>query len=395
MPIGIGIGFSQHIEAKEAAEEALKEAVTKSGLKTPRIALLLSTVQYSPDIVINTIKKYLPNTNVIGCSTAGIILEDSIKTRGIAILFLDSEDIKYGLSAIEDLTAQGLEQSGALLAQNSLKEFGAHGRQAFLFFMDGRMENNSLLIKGLQNVFGNIFPIVGAGTSDDFTFNKTFQFYQDKVLKNSAVGIILGGAVNISVASRHGWRPLGKPRMITESYSNVIKTINHQNAVTLYEEYLGKNSNDIRAQQLGKTALLYPLGLHEQASQEYLLRNPIEVLNDGSIVCQGDVPTGSVVHVMIGNKDSCQQAAYEAASEAKKNLLGKEAKLIIVIESMARLKLLGRGAFKEIEEIKSLFPKNTPIIGLYAHGEVCPFKTTDKFKKPLLQNESITVLAVS
>ena len=395
MPLGVGIGFSQNVDTVEATEEAVKAAAVQSKLKAPRIALLLSTVHYDPKTIITVAKKFLPETSVIGTSTAGIILSNAIKTRGIAVLFLDSDEMKHGISCISDLTAQSLEESGALFAQNSLKEFGTHGRQAFLFFIDGRLENNSLLIKGMQSVFGNIFPVVGAGTSDDFSFNKTFQFYQDKVLRNSAVGIILGGAINVSVASRHGWKPLGKPRMITDSYSNVIKKINNQNAVSLYEEYLGKDSDDIRSQQLGKTALLYPLGLHEPTSQEYLLRNPIEVLNDGSIVCQGDVPKGSIVHVMIGNKESCQKAAHDAALEAKKNLLGKEPKLIIVIESMARLKLFGRGAAKEIEEIKSVFSNKVPIIGLYAHGEVCPFQTTDKFKQPLLQNESITVLAIS
>lgn len=395
MPLGIGIGFSQNIDTQTAAEEAIKDAVGQSRVRAPRIVIVLSTIHYDPDIISNTIKKYLPQSNVLGCSTAGIILTDSIKTRGIGILFLDSEDIKHGLSCVNDLASYGLEQAGTLLAQNSLKDIGVTGRQVFLFFIDGHVENNSLLIKGMQSVFGNIFPVVGAGTSDDFSFNKTFQFYQNNVVRSAAVGLLLGGSLHVGVASRHGWRPLGKPRQITESYSNVIKSINNRSPVSLYEEYLGKKAQSIRSEQLGKTALLYPLGLHEPASQEYLLRNPVEVLDDGSIVCQGDVPSGSTVHIMIGNKDSCRQAALEAADEAKRNLLGKEPKLIFIIESMARLKLLGRGAYKEIEEIKSVFKKDIPIIGLYAHGEICPFQTTDKFKKPLLQNESITIMAIS
>ncbi|MFT5387146.1 MAG: hypothetical protein ACI9F2_000070 [Lysobacterales bacterium] len=395
MPSGIGIGFGHHLDTKRATQEAIESAVESSQSKTPKLALLITTVHYNPNTIIDTVKNLLPNTQIIGCSSAGIILPNSIKTRGIAILFLDIPEMSFGISAIENLKTQNLQNAGSELAQKSLQELKAQGRQVFLFFIDGHLENNSHFIKGVQNIFGNIFPVVGAGTSDDFHFNNTFQFYQNKVLRHAAVGLILGGQINVSIASRHGWRPLGKPRTITESYSNIIKKINDKPAVTLYEEYLGKESDDIRSKHLSKIALLYPLGLYIEGSQEYLLRNAVDILSDGSIVCQGDVPQGSTVHVMIGNKESCAQAAFEAACEAKKDLLGKEAKLIIVIESMARLKLLGRQAFKEIQEIKTVFGKDTPIIGFYANGEICPFQTTDQFKKPLLQNESITVLAIS
>ena len=42
----------------------------------------------------------------------------------------------------------------------------------------------------------------------------------------------------------------------------------------------------------------------EEANQ-YLLRNIIDILEDGSIVCQEGVPEGAEVHLMISNKDSC------------------------------------------------------------------------------------------
>jgi len=98
---------------------------------------------------------------------------------------------------------------------------------------------------------------------------------------------------------------------------------------------------------------------------------------------------------MIGNKDSCKQAAFEAAQEAHQNLLGKAPKLIIILESMTRLKLLSRTAFQEVIKIKEVFGLNVPIIGMYANGEICPLQSSERFKKPHLQNESIVILAIS
>jgi hypothetical protein len=170
--------------------------------------------------------------------------------------------------------------------------------------------------------------------------------------------------------------------------------ISGQKASRLYEEYFGDDIASLRLSQFGRMSILYPLGIFVEGSSEYLLRTAVAIHGDGSIVCQGNVPEGAEVHIMIGNKESCKQAATEAAEEAKKGLAEKKPKVVLVIESMARLKLLGRSAFEEIENIKQVFGASVPIVGMYANGEVCPFQTVEKFKKPYLLNGSILVIAI-
>ena len=393
MSTHIGIGFSQNTNEFKAAEEASLQAINQIGSSSTDFTLILNTIHYSPQNTLPIIHEHLNSNKTIGCSTAGIILPDSVKTRGLAVFTIKSDIMKFGIGSVTDLTLENSHESGTLLAQNSLADFEKHGRQAFLFFMDGQLSDSSLLLRGLQDIMGNVFPIVGAGSSDDFHFSNTFQIFQDKVLTKSATGLLLGGQINISVAGRHGWKPLGKPRIITKVKKNIIREINDKKASHIYEEYFGELSKDLQSSQLGQVAILYPLGIFIEGSNEYLLRNAIDILSDGSILCQGNIPEGAEVHIMIGNKDSCKDAAIQAAKEAKKNLLGKKAEFIIIIESIARLKLLGRKAFQEIEYIKEIFGSSVPIIGMYSHGEISPFQSTGKIKKPLLQNESIVILA--
>jgi hypothetical protein len=61
---------------------------------------------------------------------------------------------------------------------------------------------------------------------------------------------------------------------------------------------------------------------------------------------------------------------------------------------MARLKLLGTSAFQEIQNVTRVFGAGVPLIGMYTNGEITPFQTTEKFKKPYLLNESIVILAI-
>ena len=390
----IGIGFSSNPNSEIAARDAAFES--KKNLRTDdvQLAIIFSSIHYNPKTTLPIIRDVLNHPKTIGCSTAGIILSNSIEATGIAVLTISSDNMEVGIGSVEDIHTQNMQHAGAILAQNSLKDFGHHPRSIFMLLADGQLKNNSLMLKGIQEVLGNVFPIVGAGSCDDFNFSQSFQMFQDKILTNSAAGFLLGGPLGVGVGAFHGWRPLGKPRIIDRADNNIIRTINGKRAFSLYEEYFGDEIKDLQSFKLGQISILYPLGLFIEGSSEYLLRNAVDILSDGSIVCQGDVPEGSEVHLMIGNKESCKQAAVKAAKDAQKNILGKQPQAIIVLESMTRLKLLGRSAYSEIKMINEVFGPSVPIIGMYANGEICPFQTVGTVKKPLLQNESIVIIAI-
>jgi hypothetical protein len=124
------------------------------------------------------------------------------------------------------------------------------------------------------------------------------------------------------------------------------------------------------------------------------LRNSFEVLDDGSIVCQGDITVGAEIHLMIGNKDFCKQAAVQAANKVRDALKGRPPRLIIIFESLGRQKLLGRAAFQEVEMIREILGKNTPLVGMYSYGQVAPINTLNNVGRSYLQNESIAILAI-
>jgi hypothetical protein len=248
-----------------------------------------------------------------------------------------------------------------------------------------------------------MFPIIGSGSCDNFNFSNTPHIFQNKIIKNSAVGVLFGGHISLGIGSSHGWKPLGKPRKIDKSSGNIIRSIDGKKASSLYEEFFDKAISELDLTGFGMMSILYPLGIYIEGNKEYLLRNPIDFLSDGSIVCQGDIPEGSEIHIMIGNKDACVQAALDAAQEAQYNLFGKKANLILVIESMARLKLLGKKAIKEVESIRKIFGDAVPILGLYTNGEISPMqagevspllKPIEESQRSLFHTESIVVLAI-
>ena len=151
--------------------------------------------------------------------------------------------------------------------------------------------------------------------------------------------------------------------------------------------------------ELKRISCLYPIGINIPGEKEYLLRNIISIEDDGSLICRGDIMTDSQVRLMVGTKESCLAATEEAAREAKQSLelqvYPKEASvsIIFVFNSVSRLYLLGRQIIKELEIIKSHFPR-VPIIGICTYGEQAPLKATGFAGKTYSHNQTIAILAM-
>jgi len=394
MSTQIGIGTSTQPNPQQAATEAAAQIKAQFGTATPDLIIVFCTTAYATTEAITTVQHALNPKYLIGCSTAGILLSNAIIPHGIAILGLISSDIHLGISSIVSIGTSDLRQAGFTLAREATSSFRHSHRQSFIFFADGIYKNNSAFVRGAQEVLGNGFSILGAVSSDSSDLKKTFQFYQNQVLNSSAVGLLIGGSSSFAMGCKHGFKPLGKPRTIDNAQGNIIRTIDGKPAVHIYKEYFGDEAKNLKTTTMGSMAALYPLGIYMEQEKQYLLRNAVDILNDGSIVCQGEVPQGAEVHLMIGNKDSCIKAAMEAAQEVKDALGDKQAKCILVLESMTRYKILGRKALAEVQAIKKVLGDITPIFGMYSFGEIAPFGLLGVNHSTHLQNESIVIMAI-
>jgi len=395
MPLLVGIGFSKNENPYRAAQDAASQARLQINQEPAEFVLVYATPHYSRLEALAVVKEIFPDAKLIGCSTSGLILPNSLETTGISVLALNSsKQLQFGSACIKNLSDQNPDLAAKDLSKKVLKDFGVNPRQLSIVFFDGLSEKGSLLLRGLKESFGQFSSIVGGGSFDNFHFAKTFQFFNQDVSTDSACAMMLGGQVAIGLSSQHGWKPLGKPRVIEKSEKNIIHKINGKKAISLYEEFLGEQSTALFLNRLSRIRLFYPLGIVIEEQGKYLIQQVVNVLEDGSLVCQGEVPQGAEVHIMIGNKDSCQQAAAQAAKEAKEALLGKTPELVLIFESAARQRLLGRNLLQEIQTIKEIFGNDVPLFGLYTYGEFSPLNSIDRGSPCFLQSQTINILAI-
>ena len=236
--------------------------------------------------------------------------------------------------------------------------------------------------------------LFGGAAGDDFLFKKTFSYLDDKVLPSSLVGVGFTGNFSIGIGVCHGWEPIGLPIKVTKSDGAVLKEIDSKPAIKIYEDYFGKKAEEIRKGPLARMAITYPLGMKIKASDEFLVRDPITVDDQGAITCAAEIPEGSEVNLMIGSKDIAIKAAAKAARIAKEQLKGNAPAAILVFNCIARKKLFGRYADSEINAIKSVLGKDVPLIGFYTYGEIAPFGIVGKYRKSYFHNETVVIVAI-
>lgn len=393
MPIKTGIGFSNNPDNVLAAKEAAETARKQLGQDRIDMALVFNTAHYAPEVFLPAAHDALKKTKLIGSSTAGIILPEGVATRGIAILALFSDTVRFECAAKGHLDLQDISLTGKALAKDCMTDFGQQHRKLFLFFADGLLNNVSGVIDGVKDQLGDNFLVVGGGSSDNFRFLKTYQYYNDTTISPGIAGMLLGGRINVAMSCRHGWRPLGKPRLIDRVDGHIIKIIGGQPATRLYEDFFLKDAGTMAQNPLGPINIRYPLGTRIGHTAEYLLRNVFSTLDDGSVICQDKLDQDSAVHIMITNGESCIQAAQRAAREVKDQIKNRTPALILVFESAARHKLLGRNAPRELQAIRDVLGP-APLLGMHTYGEIFTYPWGKNISRTLLQNDSIIIMAL-
>ena len=384
----IGVGFSSNNDHIKATQEAFNKAASAINRRRPDLALLFNTIKLNHPLVLKTIRDSLEDIPLLGLSSPSIIVNQGSYKNGLAIaLFSFPEDIYFNTTCVKEISGDNASASGEELGEDLL--YGCKGirRNLSIIFLDGQIPEGRNIIFGMQKRVGRSFPMVGASALGPIYFNNS-------ILNNAACGILFGGKLNFGLGVKHGWQPLGKPRRVTLSLGNTALEIDNKPAARLYQEYFAMDNASLR-NDLKHIAPFYPLGIDISGKKEYLLRSLSSIDESGSLAFNGDMPQGSRIRLMISSKDYCLESARQAAELAKKGLRNQKAKFVLVFNSLARSRLLGRQENIEIEAINKVFGADVPILGAYTLAEQAPLNSTDYLGMPYFHNNSIALLAMA
>lgn len=367
--IKAGVGISKSQNTAEAAQEACKEALDKAG-SAANLIIVFSSVAHNQEEVVKGVRAVSKDIPLVGCSDAGEITTQGSTIGKIAVMALNMDRVQCslgcGIGADKDSFVSGKQAAEAVKSATEVPP------SLFMMLGEGLAENGAAALRGVQSVMGKNFPIMGGSAGDDFKFEKTYQYINDKVLNNSVVGVGLSGDFVFGVGVRHGWEPVGPTMKVTKSEGAKLIEVDGRPALSIYEDYFGKRAEELIKEPIAKMAYTYPLGMSVEASSELLLVNVVIANKKGEITCAAEILEGVEIRLMLGDAEKAIEAARKAAEDAKKQLQGSQPKAVIVFDCMARWKLLGSRRGEEITAIQEVLGKDVPLIGFYTYGEQAP-----------------------
>ncbi len=400
--------FSEGNNPDEVARE-LKEKLED----TPNLTILFASSSYPQEETVNKFKSYLGGS-IFGCSTAGEISSTGFHTGSIVALGIKAPKTVFNVNTEIEKFSESSEETGRKIAEKAFSNLHSGLDLYFLkfnnasaietlrnfpFYMliasDGLAGNEEDVLKGISEATLNRIQAVGGSAGDDLKFDKTF-VYSEKGVSSGAVSLAaIYTVLKVGVGIKMGFRPASlseKYGVVTENgkTERIVKTINGKPARDVYMRWTGKDN----IEDANKSFAENPLGIVEPSTKIWKVRSPAKFLDDGSILFYSNVsPEG----IGIGLLESDRQAHINAMRDAVKEAIeraGNPQKIhaVIIFDCILRgiLSDIYGTKNEEIEEVKKLVGKDTPIIGFLTYGE---FGNTDI--EPLWHhNQTVTVMVI-
>jgi hypothetical protein len=380
------VGISAARDAKRAAHETVGEAMRHA--RAGAFALVLCTDAYDVDALAAAFTRELGDIPWAGCCGAGVFAGVEMLEQGVVVGVLDSADASFGVGIGGPVSASAREAGRDAVAGAIAALRGRRTHRSFIVLPDALTGDAASVIRGAVQEAGAGAGWAGGGAGDNLRYVRTAQFAHGRAWHDRVVVIAIDSDRPTSVGIRHGWHPYGPPTMVTRAHGATAVELDYQRAFDAYREVARNNGDDVTEREFARFAMTHPLGI-PQPNGEYVIRDPLAVERDGSLRCVAEVPDGSTMRVMQGDRDDLLRAARAAASDARERMLGAPGGAI-VFDCVSRYLILGRDMGRELAAIQEGVGRETPMMGCLTLGELGTVGSV----APQFHNKTAVVMAL-
>lgn len=301
------------------------------------------------------------STPVFGGVFPSLIAEGICLESGNLVLGMASPLDVYVVPSLSDATLDYDSFLNRTISADKL----ANTRTMFVF-VDGLAPRVGSLIESLFNTFGLHGNFIGGGAGSLVTPQLRCLLTPQGVIRDAAVIAIPQLASHVCVA--HGWQPLAGPFEVTESENNVILSLDWEPALQVYRQVIETHQGSVfDLADFSVTAASHPFGI-ARLNSEFVVRDPIAIREDGGLICVGDVPRGSSVHIMHGDLATLLAAARKVRQLADTGSPADAAQGVdIFIDCISRSLFMGDNIGQELQSVRY---RTRPQIGAFTLGEI-------------------------
>ena len=238
------------------------------------------------------------------------------------------------------------------------------GMSTISVIVDGFAKRISALIESLFLVFGLEHNYIGGGAGSLTMKQKPCIFTNDGLLMDCAV--IVGLMLECGIGVKHGWQSVAGPFKVTESENNVVKAIDFKPAFEVYKEIVESHSGKtIAPDNFFDIAKAYPFGINKLGAEK-VVRDPIAT-EYGHLICVGELPEGSFIDILNGDKDSLIRASHDASIRSAQEIPNKERNFDLFFDCISRVLFLEDDFDRELQSVNT---EGVLLIGALSIGEI-------------------------
>jgi hypothetical protein len=296
--------------------------------------------------------------DLIGCTTAGEIVDDHLYEQSIGVMLL-SLDRAYYRVFFETYEGQDVGPTALNLGKQAVATFT---NPSGIILSGGLTADAELIIESIMQGVGKNFPLYGGTAADDLEMRTTIVFNNTKV---SSQGLLLlvfdADYISLQGLAVSGWEPIGGINTITKAEGNIIYTINDERAYDVFIRYFGLSEQDV----LISIQTNYPLQIFKKGGCP-VLRSPIVVNDkDGTITLSAGVKEGEKFRFSSSPGFDVIDMTISRYQDFQKKV--SDADALILFSCKGR-----HGAFGPLleDEIRGIFQEwKKPMIGFLSYGE--------------------------
>lgn len=335
------------------------------------------------DDLFSDVRQKYPHAQIVGCSTAGEILNEEVLDNSIvcSAISFSSSSVKVYCESI------GSMDESYQIGQSLSSKIDKTGLKHVMLLSEGLNINGSELIKGIYTgLEGAPVTVTGGLAADQSGFEETVVVCNAAGKSNLVLAIgFYGDKLLVGTGSKGGWDSFGVDRLVTKSKANILYELDGQPALELYKKFLGAH-----AAALPASALLFPLSVKLGDTDISLVRTVLSVNEkDGSMIFAGDIPEGDYVRLMKAGFEKLIDGAAQAAELSEISLNSDAPDFAVLISCVGRKLVLKQRVEEEVEIAREIFGQNCLLSGFYSYGEIGP--GTPESQRCELHNQTMTI----
>lgn len=303
--------------------------------------------------------------DLIGCSSAGEIVDDTVHHNVIACLLMDMDKSCYRVFTGATSDTMSTYQVCFNVGQTAKESFDNPG---ILLLSGGIRVDAEQLVFGVKDGVGREVPFFGGLAGDHLAMQKTISFSHDFLSEDGVAGLILDtDRIEMTGMATSGWEGIGAENVITAAEGNVVKSINDQPALDVLLKHFGFFGNIThKSEDMATINIQYPLQFIRE-NGDAILRIPLFADYDNrSLVLAGGVRVGERFRFSIAPSFDVVKKTVDEFSDMAH--LSPQADAVLLFSCIGRHAEFGPFIDDEVQGIYEHW--KVPMIGFFTYGEI-------------------------